>query len=489
MTLGMPSAGGNGKLTAMLAVVALSDILLFDQNPGLNLFLCAMAITVAILVVARRMPPVKALSSLGLSVFASAPLLEAPSPMAIALSVGAIMCTALFGARLLPHRASRVPQVLLRFGLVVPFRLGQDCRKGLVFRPQATETSIIRLNIGAWLMPLALASVFLVLFAIANPLIEDALRSIDLAFLLQFLDFWRIGLWLAMAVFTWAMLRPRLMRRSSRAKRSAEISDSVQSQFLNEALLTRSLIVFNILFAVETVLDLVYLWGGASLPDGMTHAQYAHRGAYPLLATALLAAAFVLVAMRRDGPGDKSPVIRGLVHVWIGQNVLLCLSSMLRLDLYVEAYSLTELRVAAGIWMGLVALGLVWILLRIALSRSNEWLIAMNLASLLTVLYVSAWTDIPAFIARFNVIHSLELSHEGVPLDVGYLSSLGPAVIPALDLYLAAQPGNAAGAEYARSTRTQLAYYFEHRPDDWRSATFRFARLSAYLSLPATIAR
>ena len=59
--------------------------------------------------------------------------------------------------------------------------------------------------------------------------------------------------------------------------------------------------MFNALFAVQTVLDLAYLWGGVRLPDGMTYADYAHRGAYPLIATALLAAAFVLAAMRKDG--------------------------------------------------------------------------------------------------------------------------------------------------------------------------------------------
>ena len=50
-------------------------------------------------------------------------------------------------------------------------------------------------------------------------------------------------------------------------------------------------------------MDFVYLWGGKTLPDGMSYAEYAHRGAYPLIATALLAGAFVLVALR---PGSET---------------------------------------------------------------------------------------------------------------------------------------------------------------------------------------
>nr|WP_280526934.1 ATP-binding protein [Rhizobium ruizarguesonis] len=70
---------------------------------------------------------------------------------------------------------------------------------------------------------------------------------------------------------------------------------------LGHASLLRSPLLFNALFAVQTLLDLVYLWGGADLPDHMSHAEYAHRGAYPLIATALLAAGFILV--RDDGTG------------------------------------------------------------------------------------------------------------------------------------------------------------------------------------------
>ena len=135
--------------------------------------------------------------------------------------------------------------------------------------------------------------------------------------------------------------------------------------------MSRSLILFNALFALQSGLDLVYLWGGAALPDGMSHAEYAHRGAYPLIVTALLAAGFVLIAMRRGGPAEQSRLIRPLVLAWIGQNVLLVISSIFRLDLYVAAFSLTYLRLAAFIWMGLVAAGLLLILIQIMLRKPD----------------------------------------------------------------------------------------------------------------------
>ena len=79
----------------------------------------------------------------------------------------------------------------------------------------------------------------------------------------------------------------------------------VSAEFLNPSTILRSLILFNLLFAAQSILDGIYLWGHVALPDNLTYAAYAHRGAYPLIATALLAAAFVLVAMRPGGPARE----------------------------------------------------------------------------------------------------------------------------------------------------------------------------------------
>ena len=141
-----------------------------------------------------------------------------------------------------------------------------------------------------------------------------------------------------------------------------------------KAAILRALLVFNLMFAVQTVLDAAYLWGGVALPDGMSYASYAHRGAYPLIVTALLAAGFVLAAMRPGSATSNDGLIRWLVYLWVAQNIVLVISSILRLDLYVGIYALTYWRVAAFIWMGLVAAGLVLIIARIAGGKSNRWL-------------------------------------------------------------------------------------------------------------------
>ena len=223
----------------------------------------------------------------------------------------------------------------------------------------------------------------------------------------------------------------------------------------------------------------------------MSHAAYAHRGAYPLVVTALLAAAFVLVAMRPEGSGARDPRIRPLILVWVAQNIMLVLSAMLRLDLYVGAYSLTELRVAAFVWMLLVMTGLLLILVQILSRKGIGWLVAANALALAVTLYAYSAVDTAVVIANFNFRHSYEMRGDGPPIDIAYLRSLGPGVIPAIDRYVPRIVAAGRTAAYSRWNRDgrvvvywrdDLAGRHLRAQAGWRSWSFREWRLSRYLA-------
>jgi hypothetical protein len=332
-------------------------------------------------------------------------------------------------------------------------------------------------------VPIGLGALFLMLFASANPLIERFISSINIEALVAQLNIPRMLLWLLVATMVWPFIFIRRSTaldsiRTELAKSSAVLPvTDLPSALLNRSAILRSLLVFNALFAVQTALDLTYLWGDAALPIGMTHAAYAHRGAYPLIATALLAAAFVIIALKPGSDAEASRFIRLLVYGWIAQNVLLVSSSILRLDLYVEAYSLSCWRLAAGIWMGLVAAGLLLIVARITLRRSNRWLVTMNAGVLAATLYAVSLVNLPAFIASYNVEHSREVDGKGLPLDLDYLRGLGPHAIPALDRYKSHAPVSAA----PRIERMRALLAQRHDAADWRAWSIYEAQLASYL--------
>ncbi len=277
----------------------------------------------------------------------------------------------------------------------------------------------------------------------ANPLLEKWVSLLNPGNTASHISLGRVLLWAAALSVVWPFIHVRWSGRREMpayivtAAALMQTMPSGQSNFFGAATILRLLILFNLLFAVQTILDAVYLWGNAALPTDISYASYAHRGAYPLIVTALLAAGFVLAAMRPGGPADQSPVIRSLVYLWVAQNVLLVISSILLLDLYVQIYLLTWWRVAAFIWMILVALGLVLIVGRIALNRSNAWLIRANLITLTATLYACSLVNFAAVIADYNVSHSREATGKGVAIDMDYLFSLGPQALPAIDRAIA----------------------------------------------------
>ena len=121
----------------------------------------------------------------------------------------------------------------------------------------------------------------------------------------------------------------------------------------------------------------------------------------------------------------------------LGRAKRLLVSSILRLDLYVQIYLLTYWRVAAFIWMGLVAIGLLLIVARIVLNRSNEWLIRANLITLTATLYTCSLINLAPMIAQYNVRHGWEASGKGSAIDMNYLFRLGPQALPAIDRAIA----------------------------------------------------
>ena len=378
-------------------------------------------------------------------------------------------------------------------------------------------------------IPLLLSLVFLSLFALANPVVSDWMsRSADkvgdfFSNLTDYVTFGRILLWYAAAFACWGLLRHRPRRASRIVKlgrnlitqvadlRPANATDeTVDAHPINLAaaqkraaqqestegdieevaaepdkstkedvfawlsgkytnLIVRCLIAMNLVFALQLVLDSRYLVLGQDLPEGMSYAEYAHRGAYPLIATAILAAALVLAVFRPGGIAQRSKLAFWLVILWIAQNIVLVASAAWRLQAYVEVYTLTRLRVAAAVWMLMVAGCLALLLWRIARSRDNNWLTGWAMGWGIAVLWVCSFVPFDPLIANYNVRNCKEMGGEAGALDLAYLESLGPDALPAVACLIENLPQEAASAppafepkpSYGRGSRVEQIEYDE----------------------------
>lgn len=340
------------------------------------------------------------------------------------------------------------------------------------------------LRLAPLILPAAAVLLFGLLFIWANPVIEDFAASLSTGgSLFDVLTPERLLLWAFTSMIVWSLLRASAIYLPKGASYEAErIDGRIVRLFSVQSVLT-ALVLCNAIFAVQNGLDITYLWAGETLPNGMTHAQYAHRGAYPLILTALLAGAFVLVALRRGAATEHDRRIRALIHLWLAQNVFLVASAMLRTLNYIEDYSLTWLRLSALIWMGLVACGLILIVARILAGKPGRWLINANALAAVGILYVLAFVNLSGIIADYNVRHARDVGGRGQFLDMSYLAELGPAALPALDWFItrlrdAPQAGTA--AQFRKELYAELAL----KQNDWRTWTWTGQRLLASLAPP-----
>jgi hypothetical protein len=470
------------KLAAALLLVILADQLFWFQRAGSTIGLFALAVLIATLCVRLEILlhwPSRIAAGAALCFALS--LAADPGPLALLLYLASLTLMALLPRTARFDDAWRWAQRLVVHGLLSPIGLPRDYLA--IGRARRRRGPIgLRSKAFVLILPLAGSVLFLSLFAQANPLIGDMLARVDFWPDFDILTVARAFFWGAVLTGLWSVLRPpRFALGPARPGRYRDLT----LPGVSIASVTISLLAFNLIFALQNGLDLAFLWSGAPLPEGMTLAEYAHRGAYPLIATALLAGLFVLVALRPGAPTAESRPIRLLVTLWIAQNLLLVASTMLRTLDYVGAYSLTVLRIAALIWMALVALGLALICYRLLRGRSGAWLINANMLAAAFVLAACCWTDLGAIAATWNVRHAREAGGEGAAIDLCYLHELGPsALLPLIELE--SRPLPAELRERVQWLRSRMMDRLAENQRDWHGWTLLNARrLAAAQALAA----
>lgn len=441
----------------LILALLFADYLMWGFRPGAGIALWFVLASSAIfLTMYRGVDRRRIALAATILLIAIAPLLEVVQLGTFAIALIGLMASAVILAthEWQPDAWFRALRRLPGAGVV------QMVRDLFAMRVSAPSKGSVRSTLFDWALPVGVGGVFLILFAAANPIADKWLAAIGRLDADVLPDVGRVMLWGMIAGLLWPLLRltpmmPNLTRPRTRQPRE------LRSAFLNQRSVQRALIVFNVIFLAQTTLDLGYLWGGAALPEGMTYAQYAHRGAYPLLVTAILAGLFALLAQPYLGQANW---VRRLLYLWVAQTVLLVISSILRLDLYVDVYGLTRLRFAAFVWMVVVALGLVLIIMQMVGRQSVGWFMARAFGLGLVAIYCCNLVNIDGLIARNNLADLR-------PGDY-YLCGLSAGAVPAIRAY-ELRTGN----ELCVSWRPHLS-----NRDDWREWGYRNARLHRSLA-------
>ncbi|MGW0752112.1 DUF4153 domain-containing protein [Streptomyces sp. NPDC002587] len=192
------------------------------------------------------------------------------------------------------------------------------------------------------------------------------------------------------------------------------------------------LVVLNLLFAGFNAVQLAVLFGGYDKvleSTGLTYAEYARQGFWQLLWATLLTLAVIALALRwapRDGAGDRR-FVRVVLGALCALTLVVVASALRRMDLYVDAYGLTRLRVSVAameLWLGLVI-----VLIMAAGVFGARWLPRAVAGSAAAGVLAFGLLSPDGMVAESNVAR---FEADG-KIDLAYFQSLSADAAPALD--------------------------------------------------------
>ena len=464
------------KFAGMVLLILLGDFLFWGYAPGLSLAIFAWGLFAVvamgrpakrrvlgpvILLVLATLPTIEhvqllSVCLLGAGLLAAVAWLRVPAAESISAGRDWFMTAFMRLVKTLPTSG-----VLACASQLRNLRVGV-ASGGLIFG--VSSKSLLR----NWAFPIGGTLVLGALLIGANPVLEQTLSQVLLIDLDALSLARRAVFWSGLGVLIW----PLLTAPTPSAPLNLTTQEWRTPEGLNTGSVLRALVLFNLLLALQSVMDFSILFGGAALPEGMSYATYAHRGAYPLLVTAMLAGAFA-VAARPFLSEHKA--LKPLLLLWLLQNVFLTLSAALRLDLYIDAFGLTYLRLYALIWMALVAIGLLLVGWQVLRGRSSLWLMLRACALGFGTLYACAFVNFAAVIATDMLDRGANLGRSAAP-DWHYLCNLGPMASKAIAQGMDRNPDLWVPQHYRACLQPDITY------PNWREWGFRTGRINGYFA-------
>ncbi|WP_328630028.1 DUF4153 domain-containing protein [Streptomyces lycii] len=215
------------------------------------------------------------------------------------------------------------------------------------------------------------------------------------------------------------------------------------------------LVVLNALFAVFIAVQLTVLFGGYDKvldTTGLTYSEYARQGFWQLLWATLLTLVVIAFAQRwapRGTPRDRT-LVRSVLGTLCVLTLVVVASALRRMDLYVDAYGLTRLRLsvtAVELWLGLVL-----VLIMIVGVTGGRWLPRAVVVSAAAGVLVFGLLSPDGLVAAKNVelyraaqekageageqesaAGSGRTGQGAEEIDLDYLRELSADAVPALD--------------------------------------------------------
>jgi hypothetical protein len=298
-------------------------------------------------------------------------------------------------------------------------------------------------RIGIFLVPIAVISFFMILYASANSIFGDLVGR----FMIKVVEFLSnfiahingallftamIGLlagifiiyryeniyWVKMDQYPTTMRRIRKKQLTSHFRMPALKNEYTAGIFM--------LLSLNLLIFVVNIIDISNVWIGFTW-SGEDFSSMVHEGTYLLIFAVLASIAVVLYYFRGNLNFYQKKWLRPLAGLWIAQNAILAISVVIRNYHYVDAFSLSHKRIGVFIFLMIVLIGLTTVWIKIFRTKTSWYLFKTNALQTAVVLVIFSTFNWDILIARFNFSRGSEAF-----VYLEHMASLDDSALPYL---------------------------------------------------------
>ncbi|MBC8390006.1 MAG: DUF4173 domain-containing protein [Actinobacteria bacterium] len=216
-------------------------------------------------------------------------------------------------------------------------------------------------------------------------------------------------------------------------------------KFLDSIVVITVLSLLNIVYAVFSVIQFAYLFGGQSfiLPSSYTYAEYARRGFFELVAVTVINFIIILIAVSfiRKENRKIHMASKVLLSFLVFFTFVLLVSAFYRMLVYEQAYGFTYLRIFVQAFM--VLLFFLFIVNIIYIWYTKLPIIKSYFVMSLMIYIVLNFINVDLIIARNNIDRYLETGQ----IDMDYLKGLSYDAIPEMErlIYSGSKNSNTTG--------------------------------------------
>ena len=313
------------------------------------------------------------------------------------------------------------------------------------------------------IIPLMIAGVFFLLYAVSNAVFQDVIKDMGIAvenFFTRFFDWFswqRFGFLLLGLFVTGGLLMKSnnnqfsekdftqhndMWRRKNdliKWKQSAmfDVLSLFMGRFANGIMALRnentvgiiSLFMLNVLLLFINAIDIVYVWFGFTYTPNLNLKDYVHEGTGMLIFSIVLAMLVLLFFFRGNlNFYKKNKWLRYGAYGWILQNGVLVISVLLRDYYYIQHMGLAYKRIGVLVFLTMVLMGLITVFIKIHQKKTAYYLLRVNGWFAIVLLVAASCVHWDETIASYNLARK-----NTIPVDVKFLLTLSDKALPLLE--------------------------------------------------------